>query len=534
MPTRRSAKVAIVCVVLLTVGGCAHIAAPVKDETRPVKADNPYLSMMLARYAEANGDTKQALDLYAAINDPYAQYAMARIYYNASEFDRALAIVDKLLAGGAYVEESLDIRMRIFARTEQWDQAINDAERLLKRYPDNKNLRMHLGRLKLFKSDFKGARQALSAQPIENEDYEALYLLSKACLGERDQACARKALEDAIEGGADYSPIYTDLGKIYEIEGRYEAAEEVYLKLLDLDSESKEAYAALVDLYIATGRNMDAITGLKALLELSPRKEILHKLIILELDNKMFADALSHLKSQKTLSSEDHQYLAIAYAGLRRWDEALAAAEKIPPDDPLGCDAVQLKASILEDMGRSDEALDTLKAAWGRYANDGACKEVGYRLAAALEEKGLRADGLSVALKLLEQSPHDAMMLNFVGYVWADEGRSLDKAQAMIEEALKQKPDDGFILDSMGWVLFKRGRYTEAAHYLERALLMYGDDPIINTHMGDIQCALGNVDRALDYYLKARVNSKKTDSALELKITRIVKDPKNGGCKHDK
>jgi len=393
---------------------------------------------------------------------------------------------------------------------------------------------MHLGRLKLFKSDFKGARQALTARPIENEDYETLYLLSKACLGERDQACARKALEDAIDGGADFSPIYTDLGKIYEIEGRYEDAEEVYLKLLDLDPESKEAQAALVDLYIATGRNMDAIAGLKALMEISPRKEILHKLIILELDNKMFGDALVHLKSQKTLSNEDQQYLAIAYAGLRRFEDALVCVEKIPPEDPLWCDAIQLKASILEDMGRSDDALKELKAAWGRYVNDGTCKEVGYRLATALEEKGQREEGLSVALKLLEQDPHDAMMLNFVGYVWADEGRSLDKAQAMIEDALKQKPDDGFILDSMGWVLFKRGRIAEAAHYLERALLMYGDDPIINTHMGDIQCALGNVDRALDYYLKARVNAKKTDKALELKISRIIKNPKDSGCKHVK
>jgi len=458
---------------------------------------------------------------------------MARIYYNANDFERALAIVDELLAGDAYVEEALDIRMRIYARTERWDQAISDAERLLKQYPENKNLRMHLGRLKLFKSDFKGARQALTAHPIENDDYEALYLLSKACLGERDQSCARKALEDAVEGGADFSPIYTDLGKLYEIEGRHEEAEDIYLRLLDLDPESKDAHAALVDLYIATGRNDDAIAGLKALLELSPRKEILHKLIILELDGKMFTDALKHLKSQKTLSNEDQQYLAIAYAGLKRWDEALEAVEKIPPEGALGCDAVQLKASILEDMGRSDDAIQALKAAWGRYADDRTCKEVGYRLATALEEKGLRKDGLSVALKLLEKDPHDAIMLNFVGYVWADEGHSLDKAQAMIEEALSQKPDDGFVLDSMGWVLFKRGRYTEAAHFIERALLMHGDDPIINTHMGDIQCAMGNVDRALDFYLKARVNTKNHDSVLEQKISWIVKN-KKCGCKHDK
>lgn len=518
---------------LVGLSGCAHMTAPAPTETIQNLTAGPYLKMMLARYAEAGGDTKKALELYGAIDDPFARYAMARIYYNTNDFERALAIVDKLLQADTYVEEALDIRMRIYARTERWDQAITDAERLLKRYPDNKNLRMHLGRLKLLKSDFKGARQALTAMHIENDDYETLYLLSKACLGDRDQACARKALEDAIEGGADFSPIYMDLGKLYEIDGRYEEAEEVYLKLLDLDPDSKEGHAALADLYIASGRNLDAITQLKALLELSPRKEILQKLIILELDNKMFVDALNHLKTQKTLSNEDQQYLAIAYAGLRRWDEALQAVQKIPTEGALGCDAIQLKASILEDMGRSQEALSVLKTAWTGYVDSGTCKEIGYRLATALEENGARNEGIAVAMHLLEQDPHDAMMLNFVGYVWADEGRSLDKAHTMIEEALKQKPDDGYILDSMGWVQFKRGKYADAARYLERALLKFGDDPIINTHMGDIQCALGRVDRALDYYLKARVNAKKADSELEKKIMRIVKNPKQSGCKHE-
>jgi len=42
------------------------------------------------------------------------------------------------------------------------------------------------------------------------------------------------------------------------------------------------------------------------------------------------------------------------------------------------------------------------------------------------------------------------------------------------------------------------------------------------------------VDGALDYYLKARVNAKNTDTVLEQKITRIVKNPKNSGCIHDK
>lgn len=522
-------SVSLLLVLLLAVGsGCAHQtaqrAAPPADQ--PSRNPSPYLRMMLARQAENQGDLKGALTLYSTLDDPYALYATARIFYTQNDFDKALATVERILNTGSYIEEALDLRMRIYTRTERWQEAITDAERLLKRYPENKNLRMHLARLKLFTADYKGARKALQAQPIENDDYESLYLLSKACLGERDQLCAQRALENAIEGGADYDPIFLDLGKIYEQQGRNADAEETYRKLLEIDPESKEGLGALIDLYIATGRNQDAIDGLKALLEIYPRKEILQKLVILELDNKMFAEARELLQGQKTLSNEDSYYLAIANAGLKRWDEALHALEKVPREGELGCDVGVLKASILEDMGRADEALAELKATWDTYAPDDACKEAGYRLATALEDRGRRAEGLAVAMRLLDKDPQDAMMLNFIGYIWADEGRNLDQARRMIAEALKQRPDDGYILDSMGWVLFKLGRPGEAARYIRRALSKYGDDPIINTHMGDVLMALREPQQALDFYLKAKVNTKKTDADLERKIERIIANAK--------
>lgn len=528
MQTPRFVSLCLILTVLLGGAGCAHVAQTPPPVQAPPPAPGPYLRMILARQAENRGDMPTALELYASIHDTYALYATARVYYTQNAFDRALAMVEKIMATGDYVEEALDIRMRIYARTERWPEAIADAERLLKRYPDNKNLRLHLARLKLFTSDFKGARKALEAAKIEPDDYEALYLLSKACLGERDRLCAQRALEGAIEAGTDFAPIFLDLGKLYELQGRFTDAELVYQRLLEIDPENDEARGGLVDLYVAQGRNLDAISQLRALLEIAPRKEILQKLVILQLDSKMFLDARETLKSQKTLTDEDQYYLAIANAGLKRWEEALSALEEISPpkDDTAECDIAILKASILEDMGRAEESLAVLRAAWSQFADKDTCKEVGYRLATALEDRGQRAEGLQVAQGLLTKDPHDAMMLNFIGYLWADQGIHLDQAHKMIAEALKQKPEDGYILDSMGWVLFKQGRSQEAAGYIRRALAKYGDDPTINTHMGDVLTTLGDTDKALDYYLKARVHAKKADADLERKIKRIVENAK--------
>jgi len=185
-------------------------------------------------------------------------------------------------------------------------------------------------------------------------------------------------------------------------------------------------------------------------------------------------------------------------------------------------------------MGKSSEAFDELKNTWDKVSKEPACREVGYRLATALEEKGMVKEGLSVAESILAADPNDAIMLNFVGYIWADQGRNLDKAKKMIGDALTARPDDGFILDSMGWVLFKSGKAADALPYMEKALKKYADEPLINEHMGDIQYKLGKKKLALEYYLRAKTNSKKGVSpALEKKINELIKGTRKTGRKHE-
>ena len=183
---------------------------------------------------------------------------------------------------------------------------------------------------------------------------------------------------------------------------------------------------------------------------------------------------------------------------------------------------VLLKVAVLEDTGQTQQALATLREAWEKFSAENSCKEIGYKLSMALESAGQRTEGLNVALAMLERDPHDPVVLNFVGYVWADQGQHLDEAQAMIEEALRQKPEDGYILDSLAWVLYRRQRSQEAFGYLHRALEYNSDDPTINEHMGDILKSLGRNEEALDYYLKASVLGDDTNSGLMIKIRELL------------
>lgn len=503
----------------LIVTGCAHVPPEVSQD-KP-KQSGPYLTVMLARDAENRGNWKEALQLYATIDDPFTWLAQARIHFILNQSERALDFVDRLIDNGTYADEALELRTKIYARKGNWDQAIADTEVLVNKYPDNPQIKLFLANLKIVVSDFAGAREILEGLLGSPDDSMILYTLSKACFGAKDFDCAKEALEDVIEIRPNFQQAYFDLGKIHELMGDKKQAEEVYLYLLEGDPSSSDALIALSELYVSQSRYADAISILERLRKINPNVQITRKLIMLKLQEGLFDEALTDLNQIEEKTDEDLYYLAIAYAKLDNFESSLEALEAIPMNSPLGCEAAVLKSTILKDMGNTSEALEVLSAAWEYSSERKNCSEVGYQLATELDNAGRRDEGLAVATTLLEKNPHDPVALNFVGYVWADEGINLDKAYSMIKEALDQRPEDPFILDSMAWVLYKTNRADEALPYMEKALKKLGSDPVIHEHMGDILKSLGKRDEALDYYIKSSILNN-TRPGIQEKIDELL------------
>lgn len=504
---------------LLCTLGCAHIhpEAPAAAPKQP----GPYLNMMLARDAENRGEWQEALKLYSTIDDPFAWLAQARIYFILNQTDTALGFVDRLIESNTYTDEALELRTKLYARKGDWKQAIADTQTLVRKYPDNRQLKLFLANLKIVVSDFAGARNILENLMGSPDDSMVLYTLSKACFGAKDLECAKESLQRVIETSPNFHPAYLDLGKVLELMGQPRQAEDTYLQLLKLDPSSGDGLVALSELYISNKRYTEAIPLVEKLTELHPDVQILRKLILLKLQVGLFNEALKDFDKIEDKTSEDQYYLAITYARLEKFESSLKALDAIPPDSSLGCDAAVLKSSILKDMNRPDESLQVLSSAWEVSSDKEGCSELGFQLATELDSAGRRQEGLEVALKLLDKNPHDPVALNFVGYVWADMGINLDRAYDLIREALEIRPEDPFILDSMSWVLFKKNRGKEALHYMKKALSRMGSDPTINEHMGDILKSLGKKDKALDYYIKSSVLGNNGD-AIQNKIDELL------------
>lgn len=107
-------------------------------------------------------------------------------------------------------------------------------------------------------------------------------------------------------------------------------------------------------------------------------------------------------------------------------------------------------------------------------------------------------------LQALEMAPNQPHVLNYLGYSWVEQGIYLDKAQAMIEEAVARRPRDGFIVDSLGWVQYRLGDYEKAVENLERAVDLEPTDPTINDHLGDAYWQVGRYREARFQWQRAK------------------------------
>lgn len=185
--------------------------------------------------------------------------------------------------------------------------------------------------------------------------------------------------------------------------------------------------------------------------------------------------------------------IAWALDTLGRTDEAIALLRSMADKRKQNVTTLATLADVLRGHRRFDEAADVYAEAIGRIKNPGAQHwSLYYARGIALERMQRWQQAESDLKKALELKPNQPLVMNYLGYSWADQGVNLEKAVAMIQKAVDLRPTDGYIVDSLGWAYFRKGDYDNAVKQLERAAELRPDDPTINDHLGD---ALWHVGR---------------------------------------
>lgn len=239
--------------------------------------------------------------------------------------------------------------------------------------------------------------------------------------------------------------------------------------------------------------------------------------------------------------------LARANAALERYDAALKAADDgtALAGDDTKITLQMLRVRILAMAERYDQAETECLALLKAKRTPGEVLEVRYVLATVYSTAKQKAKAEEQLQLILKADPSNATANNDLGYTWAEQGKNLVEAEAMIRRALEQDRrrrrnspsltadedvDNASYVDSLGWVLFRRGQFEEARQELERATkLPDSDDPVIWDHLGDVYFRLHRGadaraawERALRCYEEGRrrTDDRHRDLQRKLKVSR--------------
>ena len=133
------------------------------------------------------------------------------------------------------------------------------------------------------------------------------------------------------------------------------------------------------------------------------------------------------------------------------------------------------------------ENSQTQKSAWVLYFKLGD--------AFASEKKWDKTEtNLAIARTLF---PENALILNYLGYMWIEQDKNTSDALDMIKKSLELDPDNGATVDSLGWAYYQLGRYDDAIVQLERATDMEKNEPVVIDHLGDAYWRAGRKREAI-------------------------------------
>ncbi|MBI1189984.1 MAG: hypothetical protein GC200_04790 [Tepidisphaera sp.] len=179
--------------------------------------------------------------------------------------------------------------------------------------------------------------------------------------------------------------------------------------------------------------------------------------------------------------------------------------------------------ALARDTQEPRALLDALAERMGELVNSDDVDrnpraELAYLLGSQLSVLNREADAEALYRYALSIDPDQAWAANNLGYMLLEQGRSLDEAEKLIEQAWKRLSSEASVTDSLAWLRYKQGEMTDqrgptgsltregALTLLDRAVnKLNGDtDYAILDHYGDTLFRAGKAADARKAWTQAR------------------------------
>jgi predicted Zn finger-like uncharacterized protein len=294
---------------------------------------------------------------------------------------------------------------------------------------------------------------------------------------------------------------WASLGAIAADGGRRDEAEDRLKRALALDADSALARETLSRVWCDQGKAADAVAPLRKLVLAQPKNLDARLLLVRALlegrTDNYAADAASTLAPAVSAAPKDPRVLywqgRLAQSGEKVDREgALAKYKAAVESDPKFLAAYLAESAVLSQLGKNDDALDVLKQAATKSADDAQLLD---ELGAAYLALGKPTDAETQLRAALAKKPelHEARM--FLGAALEAEGK-LDDAAAAYGEVAAKAPKFPGLLERQGRLAVKQGKKDEAWKLFQEALGEGVPTQSLRLAAGDLALELGKIDDA--------------------------------------
>ena len=456
-------------------------------------------AMRIAQSLNGDNAQRQLADLWLETDpDNLEAHRVAAIQaIKRNELQTALDHMEKIMDLGGDADFDSLAAMAANLRPEQQTELLNLYRKLEARHPDNQEIHYSIALLLKITGDQKAALTQLEPLLDQQPDFQPALVLKGDLLYETGQKdAALSFLRTNTRRYPDNRQMGTLYGRILVSEGDLQAAQDEFQRLLERfpDTPGLRLSHALVAL--ENGDTELAREDLTSLIEQGHHTSEAHYYLGRIADQE--GDTESAIGYYENVKEGSHFFPALARLSALRadqgeLDQALAHIRQLRGKNPSRADNFWLiEINLLVSNDRKEKALEAANTAIKAYPDN---VRLLYARAMLKDSMGNTREAEQDLRAIIDQQPDNAVALNALGYILANQDGRLTEAEDLISRALAQDKNNPAIMDSMGWVLFRQGRVDEALNYLQAAYEQF-PDPEVAAHLGEALWTSGQRDKA--------------------------------------
>jgi tetratricopeptide (TPR) repeat protein len=484
-------------------------------------------AVQIALFVKDTDKALEALAIWVAVdpNSASARKVAILLYLQEGKREEALEQIKALLA----MQEEDDFESTLFdiaglVEKEASDDALSIMSELARFFPDKAEVHYTYAGLALNREKLTLALEEVrKALALRSDWRRALLLEAEIIVKMGDEQAARDVFRDALEKTPDDTRLRMVYARYLVKLGDYTAAESQFARIVAEQPEDHDALFALALVRLQLKQEALAKKVLKQLLTVPKwRDQASLYLGRLEAENGRIDAALHWFDrvSNGPMALEAGLNAVSVAASNDRLSEAYTRLHQLRERFPKQQLRFYLiEAEILNNKKDYQGAFSLLTRALNEMPGQ---PELLYTRALTAERLN-RLDVLEADLKaILAENPDDANALNALGYTLADRTQRYEESLRYLERAIELKPDDPVVIDSYGWLQYRLGHYDLALEYLQRAYRLV-QDPEIGAHLGEVLWVMGR--RVAAESIWKEVLEKEPDNESIQKVrSRLIKE----------